>query len=429
VKGTPIDILTVRRAAVVAAVAAAAFVSGCARTDAVASGRFAAPGPGAVEVRVEVRPDHAREAARVLAAAVEALRTCDEGLGPAPYSSLDVIEAAPHEPSPGPDPRRAVIEPLPWLTLRSSSAIALATARAVSRQCWATRLDAPRVPRWFLSALVEVTARRAVVPLFQGEYQPPGYALAEQRYFGGLVPRGFRVRLLTETGGDPVPAYRADPGVDPRQAAHSRREAQSLEGKAVLLLGTLERWVGRPVFESIIAAFVREGRRTGVTIADFQRIAADVSGQDLSWLLEPALTSAARFDYAVSGLGSERDADGRFTTTVTARRLGDGIFSGTSAPRVGRFESGRGLTMRVTFADGTRHDDYWDGRDRSKQFVYRSPARAVSAEIDPNRVILLDVNRTNNSLALRTDSTAANLWAARWDTWLEDLLLTIASLV
>jgi hypothetical protein len=57
--------------------------------------------------------------------------------------------------------------------------------------------------------------------------------------------------------------------------------------------------------------------------------------------------------------------------------------------------------------------------------VYRGPSRAFSATIDPDRMLLLDLNRTNNSRMLtpRT-SEAATRWAARWMTWFENVLLT-----
>jgi hypothetical protein len=52
-------------------------------------------------------------------------------------------------------------------------------------------------------------------------------------------------------------------------------------------------------------------------------------------------------------------------------------------------------------------------------------AEAVSAEVDPERVLLLDVNRTNNSRSLhpRTGSATAR-WSLTWLVWLQDQLLT-----
>jgi hypothetical protein len=51
-------------------------------------------------------------------------------------------------------------------------------------------------------------------------------------------------------------------------------------------------------------------------------------------------------------------------------------------------------------------------------------------EVDPNHVLMLDVNYTNNSRTLDPRSGDASLkWSLTWMTWLQDLLITYASLV
>jgi hypothetical protein len=204
----------------------------------------------------------------------------------------------------------------------------------------------------------------------------------------------------------------------------------SLAGKTLLALGTLERWLGRPVFDAVVASFVSESKGHAPGIEDFEHTASSVSGQDLAWFFNETFRSSAVFDYAVERVTSEPDADGSFATTVVARRYGDARFTGSSALPVGPFESGRGMSLVVTFADGQRQIDCWDGRDSEKTFRYRSPASAVSAAIDPDRTLLLDLEQTNNSTTLAPQAgPAAFRWAARYLVWLEDLLLSYASLV
>jgi hypothetical protein len=51
----------------------------------------------------------------------------------------------------------------------------------------------------------------------------------------------------------------------------------------------------------------------------------------------------------------------------------------------------------------------------------------VSAQVDPDRVLLLDVNYTNNSYSLAPASErAATKWSLAWLVWLQDLLATSA---
>jgi hypothetical protein len=107
--------------------------------------------------------------------------------------------------------------------------------------------------------------------------------------------------------------------------------------------------------------------------------------------------------------------DRLYRTTVVARRLGAGQFP---------------VDVLVTFSDGHQERERWDGRSRWQNFSYDRPARAVSAQIDPERVLLLDTNFTNNSRTLTpANDEAATKWSLRWMIWLQDLLMTCAFLV
>ena len=67
------------------------------------------------------------------------------------------------------------------------------------------------------------------------------------------------------------------------------------------------------------------------------------------------------------------------------------------------------------------------GRPRALEARSRStgPSAPSSAEVDPERVLLLDVNYTNNSRSLAPKTTgAARKWSLAWLIWLQDHLLT-----
>ena len=382
----------------------------------------------AVEVRVIVQHEHRGDAARYLRGAVAALRTMTAWVGPPPRPSLTVVDPPWHAPA-GTDAAVVVLPRTPWWSSTTAMAPELAAARGVAGRSWSEAVDATALPAWFTAGLVEYAARRAVTPLFQGENLSPGYAMYEGRYLGGFVPWFVRIRLLPERDGDPLPAYRARPRVDVA-APGSASDERSLAAKTVLILATLERWLSPPVFDGVLAELVRTFRDGRPTIDGFIRVASATAGQDLAWLLGPALGGSATFDYAVGGLRSVPRGDGRFETTVVVERRGDGVFAGASAPRQGPFESGRGVTVEVVFEDGERAVDAWDGRDVRREIVYRSRSRAASATVDPDQRILLDVNRTNNSWTVEPHAaTAATRWALRWMVWLEHAILTYAALV
>ena len=119
------------------------------------------------------------------------------------------------------------------------------------------------------------------------------------------------------------------------------------------------------------------------------------------------------FDYAIQDLRSTAEND-RFRTSVVVRRYGEAIFP---------------VDVLVTFADGEKAIEHWSGRDRWKAFTYDRPSRASSSAVDPDRVLLLDVNYTNNSRTLEPQGgRAATKWSLKWMVWLQDCLLSWAAL-
>ena len=84
----------------------------------------------------------------------------------------------------------------------------------------------------------------------------------------------------------------------------------------------------------------------------------------------------------------------------------------------------------VTFKDGKQLREHWDGHGRWTQYTYTGESQAVSAQVDPERVLLLDVDYTNNSKSLvPKGGSAATKWSLKWMIWLQDALLSWAFLV
>jgi hypothetical protein len=373
-----------------------------------------------MDVRFTIQAQHRRAQQRYVGAAMAALKQNGEWLGALPLTQLAVVDPPRSGPPSQPADDIIVLDRTPEWSAETSMTPELASARGISRRFWGSLVDTRALPPWFVEALAEYAARRVVAGLFEQE-NPPGFAYYEERYFGQFVPRSTRIFLRQESDGEPLTAYRSN---------QSSTEFRPLEAKTVLALGTLERWVGRPVFDQLVAEFAHRRQAAPPTLADFMRIANEVSAQDLSWLFDEVFGSSRVFDYGVESLTSEADGAGAFATTVVARRYGDARFTGTSAPPIGGFESGRGIAVLVRFADGRQRIDYWDGRDQAKTFRYRSGARAVAAQVDPDGTLLLDLERTNNSISLSPQAaSAASRWAARWLAWMEHALLAYGSLV
>jgi len=95
---------------------------------------------------------------------------------------------------------------------------------------------------------------------------------------------------------------------------------------------------------------------------------------------------------------------------VVVRRYGEAVFP---------------VDGLVTFEGGETVREAWDGTDRWKAFTYERGRPAVSAVVDPDRVLLLDIDRTNNSFTTAPRSNeAARKWMLKWMVWLQDALAT-----
>jgi hypothetical protein len=173
--------------------------------------------------------------------------------------------------------------------------------------------------------------------------------------------------------------------------------------KTALWMHTLERMLGWETTQRILSTYFQRHSFTHPTPDDFFAVVNEVAGQDLTWFFDEVHRGAKTFDYAV-----ELTRRGE-RTTVVARRLGDGVFP---------------VTVVLRLEDGSAQGWTWDGRDPWKAFEH-SGAAPVSAEVDPDRVLVLDVDRTNNSVTLDPAAPrAATKWSLAWLIWLQDHLLT-----
>jgi hypothetical protein len=115
--------------------------------------------------------------------------------------------------------------------------------------------------------------------------------------------------------------------------------------------------------------------------------------------------------------------------TNGASRSGDSIAaqgqpkmyeSGVDVRRLGAFKFP--VEIVATFEGGEKVREKWDGQELWKKFRYTKPVKLVSAAVDPENKIPLDLNYTNNSKAVNGASLGANKLSARWLFWVQFLL-------
>ncbi len=378
----------------------------------VRTARFEHPRLPPVEMRLLLQPEHAAQADRHFDATRTTLKYYGEWYGAYPYGHITIVDPAFQSGAGGMEYPTLFTAGTRWLAPAGVTTPEGVTVHEAGHQFWYGIVGNNEFEHaWMDEGFNTFSTARAVAQV----YEPNFLAL---RYFGGFVPWVVRdIALSRETEGNRLTGYRRDARSD-AQSTPTFRYFPSTGGsitynKTALWLNTMERWLGWPMLQRILSTYFAASAFTHPGPAEFFATVNDVSGQDLGWYFDQVYRSSNVFDYGVQDIRSERDGD-QYRTTVVARRYGEATFP---------------VDVLVTFASGERVTEHWDGKERWKVFTYDRLARLVSAQVDPNRVLLLDVNYTNNSRTMEPRSgTAATKWSISWMVWLQDCLLSWTAL-
>jgi hypothetical protein len=193
--------------------------------------------------------------------------------------------------------------------------------------------------------------------------------------------------------------------------------------KAELMLRTLKRYMGEEIFGNMIRSYSQRWWFKHPKPQDFYDVVSEFADQDMSWFLDQFVYGYGKLDYAIDSLSSERPkkqrgwfngeyreagSEGRdvkiYQSEVLVRRLGE-----VKIP----------VEVLVIFEDGSEIREQWDGDYRWKKFRYSRPNRVSRAVVDPEFKLVIDVNRTNNSMARKPNKVAPIKWTSRWLIWLQ----------
>lgn len=372
-------------------------------------------GQPAIALHFVLKPETADRGQRLVDATKSALERLVEWHGPFPAAKLTVID-------------------LPWNSEHAGvfyPGVVVTTARlfeppldrslertliaAIVRQYWQVPAGATAAQRGLGEGLALYAGVRGIHEELEGRH------FATTRVFGGFVP--FTSRSIQWS---PAP-------IDPRPRIRHFAEVPSAGAEAeriALALHSLERYLGWPSMQLALEALQARWRSGPAGPADLAAIVSEQRGRDMRWFFDEAFRFDARFDYGVVAFSSEADGAGQYQTRVLLRRFGDGVFSGTANPSTGPFKNARSLPVVTRFSDGTTVDDWWDGRAAELELKYAGPVRAVSTSVDPEAMLLLDDDRSNNTRAPGAvlTTTGARL-AASWMLWLQDVMLATTALL
>ena len=382
-----------------------------------------------VNMRLLLHPDKTHLADRHFTAAAATLRYYGEWFGPYPYQSLTIVDPAFQSDSEGMEYPTIFTAGSRWLSPRQSNDPEYVVIHETGHQFWQGMVANNETEHaWLDEGINEYADSRLQAVAFQ-----PNYLV--QRFFGDFIPWQYRdIALKRATDTNWMNTFRRaadrDTLATPTWVLWPGTHQNLSYHKAALMLHTLERLHSWEVMQRVLATFFTRWQYKHPTPDDFFAVLSEVTNQDHAWFVEQVYRNSNTFDYGIERLASENIAwrglndtnafenqtlDKLWRTTVVARRIGSGQFP---------------VDVLVTFSDGHQERERWDGRARWQNFSYDRPARAVSAQVDPERVLLLDTNFTNNSKTLEpANDRAATKWSLRWMIWLQDLLMTCAFLV
>jgi hypothetical protein len=78
--------------------------------------------------------------------------------------------------------------------------------------------------------------------------------------------------------------------------------------------------------------------------------------------------------------------------------------------------------IRLDFDGGRVHKTVWDGTSEWIRLRVENGPRLRRAIVDPDSRVVIDSNRNNNGVIVKSDAAAANLWTARAFFWSENLI-------
>ncbi len=374
-----------------------------------------------VDVRLLLQPEHRGQADRYFSIVNATLRLYGEWFGAYPYRYLTVVDPAFQSGSDGMEYPTFITGRGRWLAPSSVQVPESTTAHEVGHEWWYGIVATNEFEHaWMDEGINTYATARVMDEVFEPNR-------VELRYFGGFIPWAFDAVPFSRLENDRLAGYRDNAEAD-AQASPSFRYWPATAtftsyNKTALWMHTLERHLGWPVTQRILSTYFERWKFRHPRPDDFFAIVNEVSGQDMTWFFDQVYRSSNVFDYGAQSLASrlkpapttEPVSTPVYETSVVVRRYGEATFP---------------VDVVTTFENGEEARERWNGVERRMVYTYERPSRALSVRVDPDRVLLLDINYTNNSQTLTPRAAEAGLeWSLKWMVWLQDLMLTYAFFV
>lgn len=429
--------------------------------------RFESPGLPPVDMRLLLMPDHAAHRDRYFAGTEAALEHYGRWWGPYPYGHITVVDPAYRSGTGGMEYPTLFTGGTHWLSPRGSRSPEGVTVHEAGHQFWYGVVANDEFEHaWLDEGFNTYSTTRTLQAAFPERVHV-------ERYLEGLLPVAFEGVAPPErtAGADAYggmdSALKRDPQSRPSWRTGPDGYHINAYNKGALTLRTLEGYLGWTTFQRVMSSYFRAHAFTHPQPRDFFAVAERVSGQRLGWLFDQVWDDTVVFDYAVGRVVSRREREPRGYAEVGAEAGAEaGVEAGAaigaeagaevgaevgaapepgvvstpagggradaerwrSAVTVRRWGEGRfPVAVEVTFSDGTRRIEHWDGEDRWTTYRYEHPGQVDRVRVDPDHVLVLDTEFTNNAwLREAPAGLAATKWASKWMLWVQHTMEAFA---
>ena len=199
-----------------------------------------------------------------------------------------------------------------------------------------------------------------------------------------------------------------------------------------VVLRTLENQLPPGVMARIMRAWYQRYKFQHPTSRDFERLASEISGQDLTSYFDQFVFGTNDLNYRVAEVTTERikPSLGSFVengqrTEVTAKSANGQKASGQYRITVRLVREGEAILpvdMEMRLANGEIVRRHWDGVARWVKLEFTRGSRPTSVAIDPDRGILLDSRFADNSWRASPYPVPFARWGSNLLFWLQLVL-------
>ncbi len=405
--------------------------------------RFEVEGLPPVEMRLLIQPEHLRQAERHFHATSATLELYGRWYGPYPYGHVTMVDPAYGSGSGGMEYPTLFTCGTRLYNPFGGGRPEGVTVHEAGHQFWYGLVGNDEfTSAWLDEGLNTYSTARVMFETYGGSafvkryFRPPG--TRGSGFFPLLFPELHEVRGITSGR---LARYRANASTDvpaqPTWRSHPGTVGNISYSKTAIWLATIENHIGWDRLQPAMAAFFERWRFAHPKPEDFFAEFEEVSDEaGLDSYFEQVFYDDVRFDYAVQSVkstpvkpkgwfegddglelrdGGDAEEETTYRNEVVVRRLGEGRFP---------------VEVLLVFEDGSEVRRRWDGQYRWHLISEDGASKLSYAEVDPDRVLLLDTNFTNNSrLRKKAPRLVAVKWASKWMIWAQDLLATFASFV